>query len=149
MSNQFPLKPDAFSGGARLAAQQRSEGADGAPLYELLNEAALGVSGDLAAAASAVAVDLSVLTAAQLAALNGGVTRLSGVAADVTLPEISATPEGWCHTFIAVDGTASTQTISPSGSDTMNGAASVNFSYDHQAIKVYRPGSGVDWVVAA
>lgn len=149
MSDQFPLKSDAFSGGSRLTAQQRSEGPDGAPLFELLNEAQLGVSGDLAAAIGSAAVDLSALTPAQLAELNGGVTRLSTAAADVTLPTIANAPEGWSHTFIAVDGTANTQTISPSGADTMNGAASVDFSYDHQAIKVYRPGSGTDWVVAA
>jgi len=149
MSDQFPLKSDAFTGGGRLTAQQRSEGGDAAPLFELLNEAALGVSGDLAVAPGAAAVDLSALTTEQLAPLNGGVTRLSGAAADVTLPEIANAPEGWSHTFIAVDGTASTQTISPSGADTMNGAASVDFSYDHQAIKVYRPGTGADWLVSA
>lgn len=149
MSDQFPLKSDAFTGGSRLTAQQRSEGGDAAPLFELLNEAALGVSGDLSAAPGATAVDLSALTAEQLAPLNGGVTRVTGAAADITLPLIATAPEGWSHTFIAVDGTASTQTISPSGSDTVNAATSLDFSYDHQAIKVYRPATGTDWVVAA
>jgi len=149
MSDQFPLKPDAFTGGSRLTAQQRSEGGAAAPLFELLNEAARGVSGDLSVAPGAAAVDLSALTAEQLAPLNGGVTRVTGAVADITLPPIATTPEGWSHTFISVDGTASTQTISPTGADTVNSAVSLDFSYDHQAIKVYRPAAGADWVVAA
>jgi hypothetical protein len=141
MSDQFPLKPDAFSGGSRLTAAQRSEGPDGAPLSELLNEAARGADD---ASALTGSVDLSAATAAVVASANRGVSTNAGAARSLTLPDYASAPDGWEHTAIAFD--ASGFTVIHAGTDTINGiAGDVALAAAHQWVKVMKLSSASGW----
>ena len=122
MSNIFPLESDAFSGGARLTAGQRSEGnaSDLAPLYEALNAAAQSAE---ASGAMTGAVDLSAATDAVIAAANREVTTNAGAARTYTLPAYATAPDGWEHTFISLDAATNDMVIAAAGTDTINGVA--------------------------
>lgn len=140
MSNKFPLESDAFSGGSRLTAQQESEGRDGAPLYDLLNQAASSAEASEALAAN---VDLSAATAAVVAAANRQVSTNSGAARTYTLPDFGDAPDGWEHTFIALDGASNTYSVDSAGADTINGVAGdLDLAADHEWAKVMKiPGT--------
>lgn len=148
MSDQFPLKSDAFTGGGRLTAAQRSEGRDGAPLFELLNQLAVPAAGALGPVTTAADIDLTALTAAQIAALNRGLTRMSGaLVTAVLLPAIADVPAGWSHTFNDLDGGTNVVSITADGTDTINGGATFDTSRDGQSVTVVRPTTGTDWIV--
>lgn len=141
MSDQFPLKSDAFTGGGRLTAAQRSEGRDGAPLFELLNEVARGAAGASALSAS---VDLSAASADVVAAANRGVSTNTGAARSLTLPDFASAPDGWEHTAIAFD--ASGFTVVHAGTDTINGiAGDLALAAAHQWAKVMKLPGATGW----
>lgn len=144
MSDKFPLSLDAFSGGSRLTAAQSSEGGDAAPLSELLNAATQSAE---AVAALGASLDLSVATAAAVAAKNRQVTTNSGAARTFTLPVFATAPEGWEHTFIALDGVANTFSIDTPGAETINGVAGdLNLVTDHGWAKVMKVPGAAGWI---
>ncbi len=149
MSNDFPLRSDAFSGGARLTTPVRDQGLAShlAPLWELLNEAASAVEGDIGPL-TALPLTLLGLPEADLATLNRGLTRETG-GGDVFLPTIADTPDGWSHVFNATDGAANAVNLTPdtANGDTINAAAVFAMSRDGQSVRVVKPTAGQDWVV--
>lgn len=146
MTAKFPLDSDAFSGGSRLTAQQASEGRDGSPLYELLNNAAQSAE---ASGAMTGAVDLSVATAAVVAAANREVTTNAGAARAYTLPDFATAPDGWEHTFIDIDSNiANTLTVTHAGTDTINGTAGdVVLNSEGEWCKVMKLAGATGWVM--
>lgn len=143
MSNQFPLKPNAFSGGSRLTSADRSEGPDGAPLSELLNEASRTADD---ATALTGALDLSAATAAVIASANRGVSTNVGAARTLTLPDFATAPDGWEHTAISFDGVTNTFSVDHAGTDTINGiAGDVDLVTNHAWIKVMKLPSATGW----
>lgn len=144
MSNKFPLSSDAFSGGSRLTAQQESEGPDGAPLYDLLNQSVVSAEG---ASAMSAAVDLSAATAAVVAAANRQLTTNAGAARSFTLPTFDDAPAGWEHTFISLDAASNELTIAVDGSDTINGVNGdiVLTTAAHEWVKVFKVAGASGW----
>lgn len=148
MSDAFPLESDAFSGGARLTAQQQSEGraSDQPPLYELMNRAAQSAE---ASGAMTGAVDLSAAPAAVVAAANREVTTNAGAARAYTLPDFASAPDGWEHTFIDIDSNiANTLTVTHAGTDTINGTAGdVTLNSEGEWCKVMKLSGATGWVM--
>lgn len=144
MSDKFPLSSDAFTGGGRLTAQQASEGRDGAPLYDLLNQSAVSAEG---VSAMSAAVDLSAATAAAVAAANRQLTTNAGSARTFTLPDFDDAPAGWEHTFISLDAASNELTIAAGGSDTINGVAGdiVLTTAAHEWVKVFKVDGASGW----
>ena len=146
MSDQFPLESDAFTGAGRLTAQQRSEGRaqDKAPLFELLNTAALTSEDETVMSG---AIDLSAATAAVIAAANRGLTTNIGAARTFTLPDFAAAPEGWEHTLISFDAAAFELTIAAAGSDTINAIAGdiTLTTANHEWVKVFKVPGATGW----
>lgn len=141
MSNKFPLSPDTFSGGSRLTAQQDSEGV---PLYDLLNQVAVSAE---SAAALTGAIDYSAATAAVVAAANRGLTTNAGANRTVTLPTFATAPDGWEHTFMALDGATQNLVVAAAGADTINGVAGdIDLTTaNHEWVKVFKVEGATGW----
>lgn len=150
MSDKFPLESDAFSGAARLTAQQESEGraSNQAPLFALLNAAAQTAEASSALAAD---LDLSAATDAVVAEANRGLTTNTGAARTVTLPVFADAPEGWEHTFIALDGATNDLVVARAGADTINGVGgSITLTTsDHEWLKVFKVPGASGWFAIA
>lgn len=145
MSNKFPLASDAFTGAGRLTAAQSSEGRDGAPLFELLNDAALSAE---AAGAMAGNVDLSAASSAVIAAANRELSTNIGAARTFTLPDFAAAPDGWEHTLISFDAVTNELTIAAAGTDTINAIAGdiTLTTANHEWVKVMKIAGASGWL---
>jgi hypothetical protein len=144
MSNDFPLSSDAFSGGARLTAQQSSEG-DAPPLVDLLNGLAAGADG---ATALSGAVDYSAASAAVIAAANRQISTNAGAARTLTLPDFATAPDGWMHTMISYDAATQEYTIAAAGTDTINGIAGdivLTTGLGHEWVQVMKVAGASGW----
>lgn len=139
--SDLPVDANHFSGGRRLSPTRESEG--GASLSQIVN--ALGQSVESAAVISG-AVDLSALDAPAVKAASRGLSSTNGAAATVTLPDFESAPEGWEHTFRAVDGSSNTLTVQAAGSDTIDGAGSVALSADFASLKVMKVPGATEWI---
>lgn len=143
MSDNFPLDSKAFSGQKRLHAASADNSTGGAPLYSLLNSLAAGAD---AASALTGAVDLSAATAAVVASANREVSTNAGAARAYTLPDFDSAPDGWEHTFIAIDGGSNTFTVTHAGTDTINGiVGDVALAANHAWCKVSKISGASGW----
>lgn len=146
MSNAFPLESDAFSGGARLTAQQQSEGraSDQPPLYELMNLCAFGAEEVVAMSAD---IDLEAATVAAVASANRRLITNAGAARSFTLPDFASAPDGWEQTFISLDAGTNELTIAVDTGGTINGVAGdiTLTSASHEWVKVMKTPGASGW----
>lgn len=140
MSN-LPLDPTYFEGARRISPIDPSEG--GAPLASLLNSA--GQSSEAVDALTG-ALDLSAATAAVVKAASRKTSTNIGAARAFTLPDFATAPDGWEHTFIALDGVSNTFTVTHAGSDTINGiAGDIPLVANHGWCKISKAPSATGW----
>jgi len=147
MSDSFPLETDAFSGGSRLTAQQRSDGraSDQAPLYELMN---LATQSAEASSALAADLDLEAATAAVVASANRELITNAGATRTVTLPDFATAPDGWEQTFISLDAAVNELIVAPDTGGTINGVAgSITLTTAaHEWAKVMKVPGAAGWM---
>jgi hypothetical protein len=139
--SDLPVLSQHFSGGARLTAADRSEGA---PLYSLLNAAAFSAESVVAMSG---AVNLSTADAATVAAANRRIVTNSGAARTFTLPTFADAPDYWEQTFISLDAGTNELTISTAA--TINGVATgviVLTTASHEWVKVMKIPGASGWI---
>lgn len=147
MSDTFPLESDAFSGGARLTAAQRSQGraSDQAPGFELFNLATQSAEARVVLAAP---LDLEAATAAVVADGNRELITNIGAARTVTLPDFATAPDGWEQTYIGLDAGTNELTIAVDTGGTINGVAGdiTLTTASHEWVKVMKIPGAAGWI---
>lgn len=138
MSN-LPISADYFSGGRRLTAADNSEG--GVPLFGLINASGQAFE----SAAAGATLDYSALTAEQVKAASRGITKNTGGAITITLPDFGDAPDGWERTFLALDGGTNTLTVNRAGTDTINGGTSVALDSNGGWCRVVKVPGDTEW----
>lgn len=145
--SDLPLLSRHFSGGQNLTAEERGAGGQtpvDAPLFEAINAA--GQTAEVAEAGATVDYsDTATFDAAAVKALSRGITKNTGAAATITLPDFSEAPDGWERTFLALDGTTNNVTVQRAGADTINGGASVVLDADGAWVKVFKVPGDTEW----
>lgn len=139
--SDLPIPSEHFSGGARLTAADRSEGA---PLYSLLNAAAFSAESVVAMSG---AVNLATATAEVVAAANRRIVTNAGAARTFTLPVFANAPAYWEQTFISLDAATNEMTIA--SADTINGVATgtiVLTTAAHEWVKVIKVPGASGWL---
>lgn len=148
MSN-FPLKPDYFIGGQRVAPIDESEG--GPPLALLINEVAQTSSSTevLTGDVDYSAVPAPPLTTAGVVqAANRRTITNAGSARAVTLPDFDEAPNGWTQTYIALD--AAGLTVVAAGADTINGVnGTLTLALAHDWATVTKVSGAPGWLATS
>lgn len=143
--SDYPIDPIHFAGARRITPKDRSEG--GAPLASLLNAAAQSAESETVK--SGGSTDLSAADVDTVKAASRGVTTNLGTGTfTFTLPDFAAAPDGWEHTFIALDGAANNLVVVHAGTDTINGiAGDVDMTTaNHEWTKIFKVPGATGWL---